>query len=567
MKDRCCFAIHFSLAVALVALGVTESAAAFTISPGKVTIEALWGDPSKGKQRATSLSLSSEHRTNTLPLLKETPETNGENIFLREALLQNALFTKLSNDTFNKLISTFDTIELAKDQVIMQQGDPSEGGFVYVVADGECSVMVDGKIVPEPYGTLKARSIIGELGVLDNKARAATISTKTDKVKLYRIDGANFKTILNRGMEDAEQLEKIDDVLKQITGSKSMFGGDIILPYKPDRFWLWSRWDGTILNCSIRSTLFNMLTSLVFILVMRRLTDSSLKFGMAPDKSHPLIARLDIINRIWSYQTSLTTFILTFFVNQAYGFWNKVHSIARRIQGRMNDLNLLLATSVKRKEDGTYTPESLQLLDDVAAYSRLFHTLFWASYARRFDVLLTDQGLERMATRGLMTSNQLKILQNVDLPKNQRHNACLEWMIERAFRGIDDGIVRNYEGSTSKSLQQTMLTLRATFATTGDALSTRMHLAYTHLVQILVDSYVFTAPFALYSTLGDLSFICVGIISLFYTGLMNLAKIFLDPLGNENFSGNSLDMDISVLIRQSNGGSTRWKEGGATLPF
>eukprot|EP00581_Thalassiosira_minuscula_P006147 CAMPEP_0183743266 /NCGR_PEP_ID=MMETSP0737-20130205/65129_1 /TAXON_ID=385413 /ORGANISM="Thalassiosira miniscula, Strain CCMP1093" /LENGTH=245 /DNA_ID=CAMNT_0025978875 /DNA_START=129 /DNA_END=866 /DNA_ORIENTATION=+ len=206
-----------------------------------------------------------------------------------------------------------------------------------------------------------------------------------------------------------------------------------------------------------------------------------------------------------------------------------MHNTARRIQGLMNDFNLLLATAAKRKEDGTYTPESEHLLDDVAAYSRLFHILFWASFANRFDVLLTDQGLERMATRGFFTPNQLKILTKMNLPRNNLYHACLEWMMLRALRGIDDGTIRNYGGSTTISLQNAMCTLRGTYESTGSHLSSRMHLAYTHLVQILVDTFVFTAPFALYSTLGDLSFICVGFITLFYNGLMNLAKIFLDP--------------------------------------
>ena len=46
-----------------------------------------------------------------------------------------------------------------------------------------------------------------------------------------------------------------------------------------------------------------------------------------------------------------------------------------------------------------------------------------------------------------------------------------------------------------------------------------------------------------------------------------VAKIFLDPLDNEDFTKNSIDMDLGVLIRESNGGSTGWKNAGARLPF
>jgi len=46
-----------------------------------------------------------------------------------------------------------------------------------------------------------------------------------------------------------------------------------------------------------------------------------------------------------------------------------------------------------------------------------------------------------------------------------------------------------------------------------------------------------------------------------------VAKVFLDPLDNEDFTKNSIDMDLGVLIRESNAGSTRWKNSGAILPF
>jgi len=71
----------------------------------------------------------------------------------------------------------------------------------------------------------------------------------------------------------------------------------------------------------------------------------------------------------------------------------------------------------------------------------------------------------------------------------------------------------------------------------------------THFVQVLVDVFVWTAPVALYAELGVWSVICVGVLTLFYTGLMDLAKIFLDPLNKETFCNNSIYMDIGILIR------------------
>jgi len=100
---------------------------------------------------------------------------------------------------------------------------------------------------------------------------------------------------------------------------------------------------------------------------------------------------------------------------------------------------MLLATTAIRREDGTYTAQAESLLDNVGQISRLFHASEWAANAKRFSVLKTSRGLKRMASRGLMTSRQLRTLLNTDSPENQLHSACLEWMIIRTERGSQDG--------------------------------------------------------------------------------------------------------------------------------
>ena len=109
--------------------------------------------------------------------------------------------------------------------------------------------------------------------------------------------------------------------------------------------------------------------------------------------------------------------------------------------------------------------------------------------------------------------------------------------------------------------------MRGTYAGIGDIIAGRMPLAYTHIVQILVDIFLATAPIALYAELGIWAPLSVGILTLFYSGLLDLAKIFLDPLDNDDFCDESINMDIGVLIREGNAGSTRWKSAAQILPF
>jgi len=79
----------------------------------------------------------------------------------------------------------------------------------------------------------------------------------------------------------------------------------------------------------------------------------------------------------------------------------------------------------------------------------------------------------------------------------------------------------------------------------------RTPLAYVQFVQILVDTFVLVSPLALYADLGEYSVSAVGLVAFFYCGLNNLAKIFLDPLNNEDFCENSIYFDLAVIVSES----------------
>ena len=512
-----------------------------------------------------------------------TPKSPSEERFLKDALRRKALFRSLPPQALQSLVDAFETILATPGTVICEQGDASVDDYVYLVGPAsECTVTVDGVPVPEPYDTMAAGSIFGELGVLYQQKRSATISAKspTSGTVLYRVYGAIFLKILNEPTDKLASMQEMDEAINQVSGTQALYGGDIIPPYQPERGWLWQQYAGTILNISLQTTVLNMLFCLVFIVFAKQVTgdDTSLFWNLqdmtgmthpltiVPDKNDPFIQRLSLIHEIWGYQRTLTTFVLTFFLNQAYTFWKDVYNLARGIQGRLNDYHLLLATTVKRDEHGRLPPASEQLLEDIGQYSRLYHILLWASVAKRFAILTTPAGLDRLESRGLMTLRQLQVLQSLEVPNDQLHTAPLEWMMIRVNQGMAAGTLDGDTATKGQFLQQTMK-LSGTYGTIGDKLAGRMPLAYAHLVQILVDTFVLTAPLALYADLGDYSVIAVGIITLSFTGFLNLSKIFLDPLNNENFCENSIFMDLGVLIREANAGSIRWKNAGSKLPL
>jgi hypothetical protein len=357
--------------------------------------------------------------------------------------------------------------------------------------------------------------------------------------------------------------EDINVVVEKVSGFQ---GGPIIRPFQPQRWWLWRRWSGTVLQAVLPSVAFNMCATMLMVIGLRKATGASWLVGLKPDMSHPLVARLALFHQVWAYLTTFTTFVLTFFLGEAFSLWKRVYTVGRMIQGRLNDISMLLATHAARDESGRYTPEAQFLLDSVALNIRAFHALLWASCSRHYRGLLTPQGLNLMVQRGLLTQTQVNTLLKLNISNTQYHNAVLEWIMIQSQEARRDGVLVGGDGLEHIFLEK-CCTLRGTYATIGDILDGRMPLAYVHLVQIAVDTLLFTAPLALYSELGAFSVISVGILTLFYSGLMDLAKVLLDPLDNEDNNGEIVTIDLSVLVRESNDGSIRWMNGASILPF
>lgn len=379
-----------------------------------------------------------------------------------------------------------------------------------------------------------------------------TVHTLTDRIREYQSIPFTQK-----------EIDEVSQVLDAVSGFQ---GGEIIRPYKPERWWLWSRWSGTVLQQVLPSVAFNMFATWLLCMALRKATHGAWPIGLKPDTSHPLIARLALFDDVWKYLMTLTTFILTFFVGESYSLWKNMYTIGRKVQGRLNDVSMLLATHAKRDDYGRYTPEARALLESVSINIRAFHMLLWASCSKHYNCILTEQGALQLVHRGILTKTQVNTLANMDLPPTQWHSVCLEWIMIEIQHGFRRGSVTG-GAPLQMILLEKYCDLRGTFGSIGDVVDGRMPLAYTHLVQILVDSLLVCAPLALYAELGAFSIVSVGILTLFYSGLLDLAKVFLDPLDCENFCQGSVKMDLSVLLRESNAASNKWKTGAEILPF
>jgi hypothetical protein len=355
----------------------------------------------------------------------------------------------------------------------------------------------------------------------------------------------------------------------------------VMSEYEPDALWLWTRWDGTVLSITIFPVLFTMILGAGIDWTVHSVSPESWPLWATPPADDPLIQQLQGLSKVWGYQLTLCTFILTFFSSQAYSHWRMVYSCTRAIQGRINDICFLITMGAERDEQG-YTHKATVLVETCTRLIRLSHTFFWAAtptasdglgdredkdLSPGFDIgplLLSQEGLDGLVAANELTKEEMHTLIATGLPPSQYAYVLLEWVGLYTMRGLREGSICCDDGFEQNLLRQ-FTSLRGEYFNIGDYTAGRMPLAYVQLVQVLVDSLVYLAPFALYAQIGTLSIPLVGLLALFFKGLFELSKSFLDPFGVEGFPDQNIRVD--VLVSELNfGAGSRWVKAGAVLP-
>jgi len=327
--------------------------------------------------------------------------------------------------------------------------------------------------------------------------------------------------------------------------------------FKARRSSLWRQWKGTIVrSVLIKECKYNVLWASGLMLVF-----SALPAGQQAE----LLTKLGPFNMLWKTGQTFAAFMLSFFLSKTYEFWQRVYSISRQAQGRCNDIAMLAVINGAREmeENGDYTPEALATLRLLLRYVRLSHVVWYASFTRLYAPIATPRGLKALEYVGTLRPKESESL----LQTTSWYNAVIVWIGFVVTRGSKSGAL---DGGDAMMIQfnSELARLRATYASMGDALSGRMPMAYPHLVQILVDLLCLAAPFALVTEVGCLgAIIGTGLCTLFYSGIMNLAKMFLDPFDNDDYGGKShIRVEVDTLVQEVNAACYRWESIGTTPP-
>jgi CRP/FNR family cyclic AMP-dependent transcriptional regulator len=108
-----------------------------------------------------------------------------------DALKRAPLFEGLSRKELEELARLADDLEVPAGKVLTRQGDT--GREFFVLMDGQVEVVRDGEVL----GTSGAGDFIGEISILEDMPRTATV-TATTPVRLFVLTAQNFRSFVEQ---------------------------------------------------------------------------------------------------------------------------------------------------------------------------------------------------------------------------------------------------------------------------------------------------------------------------------------------------------------------------------
>ena len=101
----------------------------------------------------------------------------------------------------------------------------------------------------------------------------------------------------------------------------------IMVQYQPRAAWLWRQWKGTALVITWLPAFLQMTIGALLCLGIRSTAHATWPVGTVPPASNIIVSRLSCLSAMWNYQLTLTTFVVTFFLNQVPGYLKSSHAL------------------------------------------------------------------------------------------------------------------------------------------------------------------------------------------------------------------------------------------------
>ncbi|XP_055295808.1 cGMP-dependent protein kinase, isozyme 2 forms cD4/T1/T3A/T3B isoform X3 [Sitodiplosis mosellana] len=161
-------------------------------SPGVESTRVLpVAEPRIKRQAISAEPLSALAQISDEDGLVRIPKSSLSRELIKSAILDNDFMKNLDMNQIREIVDCMYPVQYAAKSLIIKEGDV--GSIVYVMEEGRVEVSREGKYL----STLSGAKVLGELAILYNCQRTATITANTD-CKLWAIERQCFQTIMMR---------------------------------------------------------------------------------------------------------------------------------------------------------------------------------------------------------------------------------------------------------------------------------------------------------------------------------------------------------------------------------
>jgi len=167
--------------------------------------------PAGGARASVSAEAYGEWNTKKAfvpPVIAKTDEQKDR---LKNVLVKSFLFSTLEENDMTVVIGAMSEVIAPDGERVITQGE--QGDFLFVIESGklDCIIKIEG--VDKVVKTCEAGDVFGELALLYNCPRAATVQAK-DSCVLWKLDRDTFNNIVKEGAEKKRQ--RYDNFLAKV---------------------------------------------------------------------------------------------------------------------------------------------------------------------------------------------------------------------------------------------------------------------------------------------------------------------------------------------------------------
>ena len=340
--------------------------------------------------------------------------------------------------------------------------------------------------------TLCSHTVIATASSSSNTSTASSPMSKNGKVVLCRLKDTLYDYHVTHDVRQKlqRQMSEIRNVMDVLSGInlKIRNAGTIIHPYVPSERWLLRQWEGTVLQYVWKKAVMMMTASAVISIAIFFIPGGEFALLGGDDdggggNAAIIDEQLDYIKGWWEKLLPLASFVSTFFLSEAYKHWRDFYWTCRSMQGKYNDISLAMAVAAARTEEEendnkdnsmkSLTAGARKALEDIAHIQRLTHLLFWCTTVKRYNCILSPEGLSYLRMKRFMTQTEYTAMIKVCKKNLGAYNAGLTWLVSRIATAVKSGDIVADE-ATMIATDQRLLELRSLMARINSLNSARM---------------------------------------------------------------------------------------------